>query len=139
MRTLGAFVVAVALTVPALAANGYRVVANPSVKSTTLSKSALSDIFLKKTRKWDDGTNIVALDQIQQSAVRASFGTTVHGRSITAVKNYWNQQVFTGRDVPLVEKASDDEVLSFVRTTPGAVGYVSEGADVRGVKIIDIP
>jgi hypothetical protein len=33
---------------------------------------------------------------------------------------------------------SDAEVLAFVRGNPGAVGYVSEAAQVSGVKVLEI-
>ena len=36
--------------------------------------------------------------------------------------------MFAGRAVPPAERASDAEVLAYVRATPGAAGYVS--ADV---------
>jgi ABC-type phosphate transport system substrate-binding protein len=123
---------------PAFAGNGYRVIANPSVKSSVLSKTTVSSIFMKRTMKWDDGTAIVAFDQSEKSPARATFSTDVLGRSAGAVKNYWNQQIYSGRDLPPVEKASDEEVLSVVRSTPGAVGYVSETADVSRVKVIEV-
>jgi len=41
--------------------------------------------------------------------------------------------------VPPPEKASDDEVLDFVRMNSGAVGYVSPDADIgSGVKVLEI-
>ena len=55
-----------------------------------------------------------------------------------AVKSYWNQQIFSGRDVPPVEKKSDAEVLTFVRSTPGAIGYVSDAAAVDGVRVVTV-
>lgn len=123
---------------PGLAAGGFRVVAHPGVHTTSLTKAAAAAVFLKKTPKWDDGTPVVPVDQTDQSPVRASFTSTVLGKSVAAVKSFWQQQIFSGRDVPPVEKRSDAEVLDFVRATPGAVGYVSEGATVNGVTIIDV-
>jgi ABC-type phosphate transport system substrate-binding protein len=137
MRRLASFALLLALTTPLFAA-GFRLVANPSVKESTLTKSTASTIFLKKSVKWEDGSAIIVLDQWDRSPVRAAFSTAVHGRSAAAVKSYWNQQVFSGRDVPPVEKTSDDEVIAFVRKTPGAIGYVSAEADVKGLKSIEI-
>jgi ABC-type phosphate transport system substrate-binding protein len=138
MKTAIAFLAAMALAVSARAGTGYVVVAHPSVKPAALTKSAVTAIFMKRTLKWQDGTSISALDQSANSAARASFSTDVLGRSVAAVKSYWNQQIFSGRDVPLVEKISDAEVLAYVRATPGAIGYVSETAETSGVKVITI-
>jgi TonB family protein len=37
-----------------------------------------------------------------------------------------------------VSVASDREVLAFVRLKPGAIGYVSAGATVQGVKVVAV-
>ena len=123
---------------PMSGAGGFRIVANPGVHVTSLTKSAASAIFLKKTPKWENGTPVVAVDQSEKSGVRAVFSAEIHGKSVAAVKSYWQQQIFSGRDVPPVEKASDSDVLEMVRSTPGAVGYVSEGSSLSGVTVIEI-
>jgi len=42
-------------------------------------------------------------------------------------------------NVPPPEKASDDEVLAFVRANPGGIGYVSSGAQVgAGIKVLEV-
>lgn len=142
MKTLRrfAFVFAtiICTTLSGFAAGGFRVIAHPGVHTTSLTKAAASAIFLKKTPKWDDGTPVVAVDQIEQSPVRSLFSLSVHGKSVAAVKSFWQQQIFSGRDVPPVEKRSDAEVLEFVRATPGAVGYLSEGAAAPGVTVIEV-
>ena len=125
-------------TLPMSGAVGFRIVANPGVHVTSLTRSAASAIFLKKTPKWENGTLVVAVDQTEKSGVRAVFSSEVHGKSVAAVKSYWQQQIFSGRDVPPVEKSSDSDVLDVVRSTPGAVGYVSEGASLSGVTVIEI-
>ena len=66
------------------------------------------------------------------------FSKSIHGKTAAAVKSYWNQQIFSGREVPPVEKKSDAEVLSFVRSTPGAIGYVSDTASTDGVRVVTI-
>lgn len=138
-RILVLVLAAVLCATPAgFAAGGFRVVANASVHTTSLTKAAASALFLKKNTHWEDGSAVVAVDQTDQSPVRAAFSTAVHGKSVAAIKSYWQQQIFSGRDVPPVEKRSDTEVLDFVRATPGAVGYVSDGAAVGGVTVIEI-
>jgi hypothetical protein len=63
----------------------------------------------------------------------------VHGKSVTAIKTYWQQQVFSGRDVPPVERPGDAEVVAYVRENVNAIGYVSAGAPLaRGVKAVTI-
>ena len=119
-------------------AASWKLVANNSVSTTTLSKKQVADLFLKKTAKWDSGAAVVPVDQVDASTAREAFSKAVHGKSAAAVKSYWNQQIFSGRDVPPVEKRTDNEVLSFVRSTPGAIGYVSDGTPTDGVRVIAV-
>ena len=136
--------IAVALLIGAMLITGaaqaepYKVIANNSVPVGSLSRKAASDLFLKKTIKWVGGGPAVAADQLESSSVRQAFSKAVHGKTAAAVKSYWNQQIFSGRDVPPVEKRSDAEVLAFVRSTPGAIGYVSETAGTDGVRVLTV-
>jgi ABC-type phosphate transport system substrate-binding protein len=138
MRKLLTLIVLISSTaLPASAAQGFKLIVNNSVHLEAVSKKSASDLFLKKTSKWESGVAVVPVDQID-TALRDAFSRAVHGKTAAAVKSYWNQQIFSGRDVPPVEKKSDSEVLAFVRTTPGAIGYVSEGASVDGVRVLDV-
>lgn len=123
---------------PAWSADGFVVVTHPGVTTPPLSRDAWSAIFLKKVRKWPNGTPIIPLDQEETSVVRIAFTTKLHRKRIAAVRTYWHQQIFAGREMPPLEKASDAEVVAFVKATPGAVGYVSESALTRGVMRIEL-
>ncbi len=127
-----------AITVVASAAQNYKVIVNASNDRGTVAKQELSNIFLKKKKTWDNGTPIVVVDQQEKSPVREVFTTIVHGKSVAAIKSYWQQQIFSGRDVPPVEKASDSDVMAFVRANPGAIGYVDGDVAVTGVKVLNI-
>lgn len=117
-------------------AASYKLIVNNSVNVEALSKKTASDLFLKKTTKWENGAPVVPVDQVDSSAAREGFSKGVLGKAPAAVKSYWNQQIFSGRDVPPVEKRSDAEVLSFVRSTPGAIGYISPSASAEGVRVV---
>jgi len=119
-------------------AASYKIIVNNSVPVASLSKKAASDLFLKKTTKWEDGTAVMPVDQTDSSTAREGFSKAVHGKPAAAVKSYWNQQIFSGREVPPVEKKTDAEVLSFVRSTAGAIGYVSDAAAVDGVRVVTV-
>ncbi|HEV7242562.1 MAG TPA: hypothetical protein VGQ36_25250 [Thermoanaerobaculia bacterium] len=132
-----ALLVAVSWHGAALAA-GYKVVVNNANGASSVPKKDLAQLFMKKTARWSDGTPVVAVDQTEKSSVRERFTQEVHGKSVSAVKSYWQQQIFSGRDVPPVEKASDAQVIAFVKQNPGAVGYVGESADTGGVKVVAV-
>jgi hypothetical protein len=59
-------------------------------------------------------------------------------QEIDAVRDYWQRQIATGMMPPMV-KSSDEEVIVFVASNAGAIGYVS--ADVTlpaSVKVLTI-
>ncbi|HEX7153984.1 MAG TPA: hypothetical protein VF618_21020 [Thermoanaerobaculia bacterium] len=117
-------------------AAGFKVVVHRTNPITSISKAELSDYLLKKKTAWPDKRPVVAVDQTDKSAARGKLSQEVLGRSPAAIKSYWQQQIFSGRDVPPVEKASDREVIAFVQATPGAIGYVSEEADTADLKVV---
>ncbi len=116
----------------------FKVVANPSVPVTSLTRATLSSAFLKKTDKWPDGTPVVPVDQSHDSTVRQSFCREVHDKSLAMVDAFWQKQVFSGRATPPLAKANDTDVIAYVRSVPGAIGYVSTSAEAAGLKQIRV-
>ena len=60
------------------------------------------------------------------------------GRSAKQIESFWQQQIFSGKDVPPEQKASDAEVIAWVKANPGAIGYVSAGSAVSGVTVVKV-
>jgi len=122
----------------ASAQSGFKLVANTSVSTDSLTAREVSQIFFKKSDSWPDGTTAVPVDQKVDSSVRAAFSQAIHSKSPSAVDAYWQKRIFSGRGLPPVTQASDAQVVAFVRSTPGAIGYVSTGAPTQGVKVVNL-
>lgn len=139
-------VVLVVAAVSALAAGGshassnapWRLIVNPSNPAAVVERRFLADAFLKKVTRWSTGDAIRPVDQREESSVRQRFSDDVLGRSVAAVKSYWAQLVFSGRDLPPPELEGDEEVVRFVLKNAGAIGYVSSGANVEHVKVLTV-
>jgi ABC-type phosphate transport system substrate-binding protein len=126
-----------ALGSPAPAGEGaYRIVVNPANPATALQRAELARLFMRKASAWPDGTPAAAVDQPRTAPVRSAFSRDVHNKDVDSVVAYWSTMVYAGREMPPPVRKSDQEVLDFVRQTPGAVGYVSADAEVAGVKVI---
>jgi ABC-type phosphate transport system substrate-binding protein len=132
----------VATAVPAMVASqDFKIVINEANSTSSITKANLSDCFMKQaaTYTWISGHPLIPVDQAASSQTRKAFSTEIHGRDVNAVKSFWQRQIFTGKAAPPQEKASDDEVLAFVRENPGAVGYVAGNAVLGpGVKELEI-
>jgi ABC-type phosphate transport system substrate-binding protein len=80
------------------------------------------------------------VDQSVRSAVRRSFSNDVLQQNLVEVQVYWQRRMARGVTPPPV-KASDGEILAYVASTPGAIGYVSPATplpdSVKAVQIVD--
>jgi ABC-type phosphate transport system substrate-binding protein len=126
------------LGMPSAKTQGFKVIVNTDVDVASLSKREVSRLFLKKVKSWDNHITVTPVDLPATADARVVFSRAIHGKSVSAIRAYWQQRVFSGRDVPPPEKGSDASVVAFVRNNPGAIGYVSDDADVHGVKVINI-
>jgi ABC-type phosphate transport system substrate-binding protein len=126
------------LTSPSVAgAQEFTVIVNASNPVASLPRGDVAKLFLKKTIAWQSGQPVSPVELPVAAKAREEFARTVLNKSIAQVKSYWQQQIFSGRDVPPPEKQSENDVVAFVRSNPGAIGYVSKGVDIgRGVKAL---
>ncbi len=116
----------------------FFIVVNAKNPLTGVPRAFLVDAFLKKIAEWPDGARIRPVDQHAGAPVRQSFSSSVLNRTVTAVRRYWQQRIFSGRDLPPPELASDEAVLRFVAGHTGSVGYVSTNAKFDGTKLIGV-
>lgn len=116
----------------------FVVIINHANDDLRLDKKAVADIFLKKRIRWNNERAIQPVDQNRKSAVRRRFSEDALGRSVAAVRTYWNQLVFSGRGVPPPELESDGDVVRYVASNEGAIGYVSASVDLKLVKSVQL-
>lgn len=130
--------IALLLIATLLQAQSYKVIVNSSNPEASISASDLSKYFLKKTTKWANGEKVIPIDQSASSAVRGDFSKAALGKSVSAIKSYWQQYVFSGSGTPPIEKGSDAEVIEFVKNNAGAIGYISSTTNTNEVKVITV-
>jgi ABC-type phosphate transport system substrate-binding protein len=135
------FAVFASLPASAAVAADFQVVVHPTVEGTKIRRSVLADIYQKDIIRWGNQVRILPVDQSGQAPVRLAFTRDVLGRSLGDVQNYWSERMATRRELPPPTKASDEEVLAFVASKKGAIGYVSGGVepppDVKVLTVID--
>jgi ABC-type phosphate transport system substrate-binding protein len=119
-------------------AQDYKVIVNSANSASELSADAVAKIFLKTVSKFPDGSAASPVEPAKGSPARAAFAKAVLGKSVQALDTYWQQQIFAGKDVPPPNKASDDDVVAFVKGNPGGIGVVSGAAAAAGVKVVTV-
>ncbi|HEX2717641.1 MAG TPA: hypothetical protein VHM67_08150 [Gemmatimonadaceae bacterium] len=123
---------------PMPAPSSYKVIVNAQNPVTSLPRAKVAKLFLRRAT-WPSGAAVQPCDLPEKSPVRVEFTKVVHGKSVIAVKSFWQQQIFAGRDVPPPEKTADAEVIAFVLANPGAIAYVSAPTPLpNGVRAIEV-
>jgi ABC-type phosphate transport system substrate-binding protein len=125
--------VVAALAAPALTSE-VQVIAHPGIAVAELTADDLKDIFLG-TKTAVGGSAVEPVFE-QTGAAHEAFLKTYLGKSDVALRNYFKTLVFTGKGAQPKAFASDAEVLKYVATTKGAIGYVKASADTAGAKKI---
>jgi hypothetical protein len=119
--------------------SGYKVVVNAANPSSSLTVDQLARFFQKRITRWENGQTVLPIDLREGSRVRERFTQDVFGRSVSAIKGYWQREIFSGRGVPPVEVASPQEVLAYVGANVNAVGYVPTDARTgSAIKVVPV-
>ena len=140
MRHLARAVLLLALTcvsprASVAADDGYQVIVNVAAAAAEMERAEVARFFLRQATKWSDGQSVLPIDQSARSGVRDAFSKGVLRQPLPAVESYWQRQIASGRAVPPPVKTTDAEVLAFVASTPGSIGYVSGALELTpGVK-----
>ena len=120
------------------AAFGFIVIVNRTNTVRSLPRADVSRMFMKQVQRWPSGQAVQPVDLAASSSVREAFSRRVHTRSATSVASFWRQQIFSGRGVPPPEQGTDSDMLRFVTSHAGAIGYVSAGANVTTVGVLEV-
>jgi hypothetical protein len=115
----------------AAAASGVVVITNPAV---TLSPDDVRDVFLGE-KQIADGIKLVPIDN---ASAQAAFLSQVVKLDPVKYAAAWTKKSFRDGVNPPAVKATDAEVVDFVKHVPGAVGYVT-GAPPGGVNVVKLP
>lgn len=134
---LFAYLLAAALYgTPAQAADHpFAVIAAPGVSDRRLTRETVALIYQRKLHLWDNGIRVQPVNLPASHPLRRAFSLAVLGVAPEAMEDYWREMYFHGVLPPHV-LASEEAVLRFVASTPGAVGYVSSCLPDRRVHVI---
>ncbi|HXN07907.1 MAG TPA: hypothetical protein VN944_12690 [Nitrospiria bacterium] len=89
-----------------------------------LTKTDLRNIYLGETKEWDDGSPVQPLDLGEGNQIRGMFCQIYLKKSLSSLKYYWVEKVFTGRGAPPLVLESEQKIKEFIASHPGAIGYI---------------
>lgn len=112
----------------------FKIIANNSVSSNSISAGVLKNVFLEDSDSFA-GSHVLPVLQ-KAGPAHEAFAKQYLNRTPPALDVYYRTLVFTGKASMPKVLASDAEVVAFVARTKGAIGYVSSGASTDGVKTL---
>jgi ABC-type phosphate transport system substrate-binding protein len=116
---------------------GVVVIANSDVPDQVLDRRTLAYIFLKKKTTWSnkEAIEVVALTG---GPVHEQFLREYLGKTPEQYSSHWSRLVFTGTGSPPRLLNDEQQVVAYVASVKGAIGYVGSGVDISGVKRIKV-
>ncbi|HEY7211468.1 MAG TPA: hypothetical protein VH477_14430 [Bryobacteraceae bacterium] len=140
MRSLQFLFLAVTASVCVAADAGridIKIIANPSVRASEISRDDLNRIFLM-TKSSLGATEHVEPVLEKGGAAYEMFLKSYIGRTDSALMTYYRSLVFTGKASIPKSFASDSDVALYVAKTKGAIGYVTSDAKTPGLKTLEV-
>ena len=115
----------------------FKVIANDSVKASSVSADELKRVFLLTKNSLEDGSHAEPV-LMKGGSAHEAFLREYLGKTDSALQTYYRSLVFTGNASMPKTVGSDAEVVSFVLKTKGAIGYVSASAIAPGAKTLEV-
>jgi len=137
LSLLASVLLVLALAVPdAWAADRpFAVITAPGVAEHRPSREVISLIFKRKQKYWENGTRIQPVNLPAAHPLRRAFSQNLLGQLPEDMEDYWRERYFHGVLPPHVLE-SEEAVILFVSSTPGAIGYVSTCIPEHGVNVV---
>ncbi len=133
-RILVALITCLLTATPAAAGKLYVIIDDDS-PIKRLTRQQLAHIYLKKIQIDDRGVRWTPLNLEAASRFRRAFSRALFKQLPEEMEGYWNIQYFQGISPPYVV-GSEEAMVSFVTTTPGAIGYIPPCKRDKRVKVV---
>ncbi|NOY63385.1 MAG: phosphate ABC transporter substrate-binding protein [Gammaproteobacteria bacterium] len=112
------------------------VIANKGISVGSVTVKEAKRIWLGKKKSMPGGGVIKLADLPIGNAVRRDFYRNLVKKKEKQLKAYWAKITFTGKGYPPQVFGSESEVVEWVASTPGAMGYVSSAAANDSVNVL---
>ncbi|HET8869103.1 MAG TPA: hypothetical protein VFM48_01540 [Aquabacterium sp.] len=112
------------------------VIVNAANAIHPLSRKEAVDLFMGRTRTYPNGEFVLACDLPRDNPTRVNFYQALTGMSQAQLNSYWSRLMFTGQVMPPQMIQSEQSVIDMVRRNPGAIAYVGQEPQDRGVRVV---
>lgn len=124
----------VPVTAPAMA--DLVVVVNAGSGVERLSRDEVINIFLGRYRVLPSGLLALPIDQPASLPLKAQFYRKLVDKDLAEINAYWARLTFSGKTSPPHQAASSAEVMAWLASNRGAIGYVDRSMVDARLRIV---
>ncbi|MFA7279635.1 MAG: hypothetical protein WC100_06030 [Sterolibacterium sp.] len=112
------------------------VITNPKTGISSMTREEVVNIFLGRFRQFPSGLSAQPADLPAAQPEKALFYRLLVNKDLAEINSYWARLIFSGRTVPPRQTLNNEDLLSFIGKTPGAIGYVEKTKVDSRVKVV---
>ncbi|MCX7169514.1 MAG: hypothetical protein NTY41_04265 [Proteobacteria bacterium] len=112
------------------------VITNPKTGVSSLTRDEVVNIFLGRFRQFPSGISAQPADLPAAQPEKALFYRLLVNKDLAEINSYWARLIFSGRTVPPQQTVGNEDLLSFISKTPGAIGYMEKTKVDSRVKVV---
>jgi len=121
-----------------LQAAAVEIIVNRDVAGTRLAQASARALFGMRLTKWPDGRPVQVFVLPDGHPVHAALCKEQLNLYPYQLRQSWDRLVYSGMAQAPIEVATEEEMISRVATTPGALGYVRKVKPNDPVKILNV-
>lgn len=95
-------------------------------QSGRLTREDLREIFFGRRTRWPDGSQLRVYVLPDQHPIHIRFAKEILGVYPYQLRSAWDRMIYSGTGAPPVVVESLDQMLTNVKQTPGAIGYIEQ-------------
>lgn len=108
------------------------VVVNARSGVAAMTRNEVVNIFFGRYREFFNGVEAQPVDLVDSHADRARFYQALVGKDLAEINAFWSRQTFSGRMQPPPRVATPEEIIKWVVSRPGGIGFIEHTkADAR--------
>ncbi len=112
-------------------------ICNTSAPFDSITKTEIKEIFLGRKLNWTPDKEITFVI-LKKPEIYTQFTRNYVKKTRSQFHSYWRLMLFTGRAMMPDSFNTEKEIVDYVATTDGAIGYVSSMTKVKNVKILTV-
>lgn len=114
------------------------IITHKSVPADTLKEEDVKNIFIGKITSWSDNQKINFVTLPNDDDIHRAFLKKFVKRTPAQYSRFWKKQIFTGKGKTPKSFQTERDLLEYVASTVGAIGYVSTGQITDDIKVLTI-